>query len=115
MAGTKTDLIAAIVSASGSQAAGDAPAGATSDKPSGNNVAAAGYELANPIFGITAPGSTTTAPPAADPWTKISASFSASDFKTSTDTSSWGMSAGASLGFGLFSAGGSYSHDETSV
>jgi hypothetical protein len=72
-------------------------------------------DLAQPIFGVAPPGSTTAAPIPLDPWTKITYSFSATDQKTHMDQSSWGFSAGASVTFGLFSAGGSYSHEESSA
>ena len=71
--------------------------------------------LAQPIFGVAPPGSNTAAPIPLDPWTKITYSFSGTDQKTHMDQSSWGFSAGASVNFGLFSAGGSYSHEETSA
>ena len=113
---TKTDLIAAIVSAQGSSAAGNADGNAGSaNKTSGNNLATPGYEMANPIFGIGPTNPSTTSAPPADPWTKITASFSATDQKTAVDTSSWGFSAGGGVGFGLFSIGGSYSHESSSV
>ena len=72
-------------------------------------------DLALPIFGVTPPGSNTIPSAPLDPWTKITFSFSATDQKTHMDQSSWGFSAAASVSFGLFSAGGSYSHDESST
>jgi len=92
-------------------------------------VAPEGSELANPLFGINKPNPATaaptptagtapaTAPPAtgtedpemADPWTTISFSYSAADQKSKANESSWGMK----VGFGLWSVGGSYSHDES--
>lgn len=90
----------------------------------GTVVAAEGSELADQLFdvpppssatGATAPSSSTT--PAAgsesDPWVSISASFSASDQKSTANTSSWGMSVGGGAGWGLWSVGGSYAHDES--
>ena len=71
-------------------------------------------DLARPIFGIPPPGSNIVAPVPLDPWTKITVSFSADDQERHTDQSSWGFNAGASVSYGLFSAGGSYSHDESS-
>jgi hypothetical protein len=87
-------------------------------------IAAEGAEIASPIFdslpvpqpASDAPGGT-TAPSAsaedADPWTTITFSYSASDLKNHSEESSWGMSVGGSVGFGLWSVGGSYSHDES--
>ena len=91
-----------------------APAAATEGSPaeagdSGNDFAALGDELANPIFDIT---DDSTAPEA-DPWTKVTASYSASDQKTTLTQSSWGFSVSASASWFLWSAGGSYSHDES--
>ncbi|KAE8150823.1 hypothetical protein BDV25DRAFT_139419 [Aspergillus avenaceus] len=48
-----------------------------------------------------------------DPWTTISASFSASDQTSTANTSSWGMSVGGTVGWGGFSAGGSYAHEQS--
>ncbi|KAH8678320.1 hypothetical protein BX600DRAFT_532153 [Xylariales sp. PMI_506] len=94
------------------------------ESTTGSTLAQIGSELAKPQFEISAPGS---APPAtsggagtttnsaddADPWTSISFSYSASDQKKSESQSSWGMSVGGSVGFGLWSVGGNYSHDES--
>ena len=92
-------------------------------------VAPIGAELANPIFGIkpnatTVPSITTTpvggtgsqpTPGAedADPWTTVTFSYSASDLKSTASDSSWGMKVGGSVGYGLWSVGGSYAHDES--
>jgi hypothetical protein len=48
-----------------------------------------------------------------NPWTTISASFSAEDQQSKETTSSWGMSVGGGAGWGLWSVGGSYSHDQS--
>ncbi|KAK4183746.1 hypothetical protein QBC35DRAFT_418305 [Podospora australis] len=92
---------------------------------SGTTVAADGSELANPMFGVpnpsapTATSATATIPstPAAagsesDPWVTISASFKAEDQRSSAKSSSWGMSVGGGAGWGLWSVGGSYAHEE---
>jgi hypothetical protein len=105
--------ITAIVNAHGSTPQGDAKT--DPNATSGNDMATENAELALPIFGVTPPGSNTVASIPLDPWTKITFSFSATDQKTHTDQSSWGFSAGGSVGFGLFSAGGTYSHDESSA
>ena len=104
---TGGSLIGAIVSAHASDP--------TNKQGSGNDLAQPGSELANPIFGLNqAPGQTGPAAPApADPWTKITASFSASDQKSLYTQSSWGFSVGGEASFGLFSAGGAYSHNES--
>lgn len=88
------------------------------DTPSGTDVATNGSELANPIFRSPAPpGGGGGQPPAsaedADPWTTITFSYSASDVSNHSKESEWGMKVGGSVGFGLWSVGGSYSHDES--
>ncbi len=90
-------------------------AGGDPKKTSGNDLAAPRAELASPLFGVAVPPGTDAAdtPSSSDPWTKINLSFSATDLKTRSDQSSWGFSASAHVGFGFFSAGGSYSHDES--
>lgn len=90
--------------------------GATADPnaTSGNDMATENSYLAQPIFGVSPPGSNTATPIPLDAWTKITYSFSATDQQTHMDQSSWGFSASAGVSFGLFSAGGSYSHDESS-
>ena len=113
MTQSKTDLIPPIVSAH-APAAPDGGGAPPSQTTSGNDLATEGSDLANPIFNIAPPGQTTAPPPSADPWTKITASFSASDQSSQFDQSSWGFSVGAQVSFGLFSAGGAYSHDESS-
>jgi hypothetical protein len=96
-----------------------ASATATSDDPTmpnGTIVSGPGDENPDEAFGITQPNEDTTDPQAgsaSDPWTTISASFSASDQTSTSSTSSWGMSLGGSAGWGLWSAGGNYSHDES--
>jgi hypothetical protein len=86
--------------------------------PYGTALVTKGSELANPIFKTPAvPASDGTRPAAsaddADPWTTITFSYSASDLKNHTKESEWGMKVGGSVGFGLWSVGGSYSHDES--
>ncbi|KAI9866194.1 MAG: hypothetical protein M1813_001755 [Trichoglossum hirsutum] len=106
--------ITAIVNAHSSTPQGDAKP--NPNATSGNDMASGNADLARPIFGVAPPpGSSTAAPIPLDPWTKITFSFSATDQKTHMDQSSWGFSAGASVSFGWFSAGGSYSHDESSA
>ena len=93
------------------------PPGADGNEGSSNELASLGSELASPIFGVTPPQDRPPAPStsagAADVWTHISASFSASDQKSTLKNSSWGMSASARFGWGLWSAGGSYSHEQS--
>ncbi|KAH8650430.1 hypothetical protein BGZ61DRAFT_545785 [Ilyonectria robusta] len=48
-----------------------------------------------------------------NPWTTITFSYSASDVSNHSKESEWGMKVGGSVGFGLWSVGGSYSHDES--
>ncbi|KAI1192407.1 hypothetical protein F5X97DRAFT_317457 [Nemania serpens] len=84
----------------------------------GSVVAAEGLELADGQFGVTLPGGTggTNDDPAgreSDPWVSISASFSAQDQQSTSNTSSWGMSVGGGVGWGLWSAGGSYAHAQS--
>lgn len=84
----------------------------------GTIVAQKGAELADPVFlkDPTATTATTTAEadtPSSDPWTEISVSFSAEDQSSTTNTSSWGMSVGGGGGWGLWSVGGNYAHDES--
>ena len=105
--------LVAIVNAHSSTPQGDAKA--DPNATSGNDMATENSYLAQPIFGVPPPGSATAVPIPLDPWTKITYSFSAADQKTHTDQSSWGFSAGASVSFGLFSAGGSYSHEESTA
>jgi hypothetical protein len=109
----KTELLSAIVSAHGTEAQSEGVP-PPERKASGNDLAAPGSELANPIFGVSPFGSDTPPPLSADPWTKITASFSASDQDSLYEKSSWGFSVGAGGSFfGLFGGGGSYSHDES--
>ncbi|KAI9782386.1 MAG: hypothetical protein M1839_005259 [Geoglossum umbratile] len=106
--------ITAIVNAHSSTPQGDAKT--NPNATSGNDMATENADLARPIFGVAPPpGSNAAVPTPLDPWTKITFSFSATDQKTHMDQSSWGFSVGASVSFGLFSAGGSYSHDESSA
>ncbi|KAL1844760.1 hypothetical protein VTK73DRAFT_1845 [Phialemonium thermophilum] len=93
--------------------------GVAQEGDSGTLVAAEGTELAKPLFRVTPATSAagTDAPAAAgsesDPWVTISASFSAVDQQSTATTSSWGMSVGGGAGWGLWSVGGSYAHDES--
>jgi hypothetical protein len=89
----------------------------------GTVVAAEGAELADPLFDVPPPssaagavtsgGATPAAGSESDPWVSISASFSASDQRSTANSSSWGMSVGGGAGWGLWSVGGSYAHDES--
>ena len=95
--------------------------------PHGTAIAAEGSELANATFnasspstgsGGTPPADGSTLPPNssaedADPWTKITFSYSAADVQTSSQQSSGGMKVGGLGSWGLWSVGGSYSHDES--
>ncbi|KAK3361626.1 hypothetical protein B0T24DRAFT_684657 [Lasiosphaeria ovina] len=106
--------IVPIISATSTPTTADPNADPNNEPTSGNNVPAKDAELALPIFNLPLPGS--TAPPVKaplDPWTNISLSFSSADQKKHTDESSWGFSVSAGGGWGLFSGGGSYSHDES--
>ncbi|KAF5678616.1 hypothetical protein FHETE_1168 [Fusarium heterosporum] len=86
-----------------------APEGDDKSVPSGTTLATKGSETANPIF--QAPAQSGSAEDA-DPWTTITFSYSASDVQNHSQESAWGMKVGGSVGFGLWSVGGSYSHDE---
>ncbi|KAG9506423.1 hypothetical protein J7337_003406 [Fusarium musae] len=84
-----------------------------------------GSEYANPVFGINQDGTLNTDKPAtsssktqsqtsaadSDPWTTISFSFSAADRNKVAKSKNTGFSTGGSVGFALWGAGGSYSHD----
>jgi hypothetical protein len=99
--------------------ADDGTAGQNAGTGTGTDIAAPGAEYANPIFGTTGgpnanSGTNPTAPTTDNPWTDMNLSFSSQDQKKSQDESSWGMSVGGGVGWGLWSAGGSYSHDESS-
>lgn len=112
-------------------ASADAASGAGTE---GTEVAVAGDENPHPRFGIAQPSTdsnsavaianstpataTTTLPQAgstSDPWVAIKASFSAQDQSSTSTSSSWGMSVGGGAGWGLWSVGGSYSHDQSST
>jgi hypothetical protein len=77
----------------------------------------------NPRFGIglsaTATAASSDLLPVAgspsDPWVQISASFSAQDQMDTSNSQSWGFSVGGGAGWGLWSVGGAYAHDETST
>lgn len=89
--------------------------------PSGSILTINGSELADPIFKTSAVpgggGGPGGQPPASaensDPWITITFSYSASDISNYSKESEWGMKVGGSVGFGLWSVGGSYSHDES--
>ncbi|KAK5163218.1 uncharacterized protein LTR77_010804 [Saxophila tyrrhenica] len=111
-------------------------ASATAGKGSGNDgvpdgtvAAVAGDENPNPVFGVgpnasgasTTPGAAGSDPntlpqggTASDPWTSIKCSFSAKDQSSTASTSSRGFSVGGGAGWGLWSVGGAYSHDQSS-
>ena len=81
-----------------------------------------GSELAAPVFGLTTAIPTSTddsnsnlpvAGTASDPWTTIKLSYSAANQSSTATTSSWGFSVGGGFGWGLWSVGGSYAHDQT--
>ena len=83
-----------------------------------NEIAVLGSQLASPIFGLspaqdTTPIEASTSSGDGDVWTHISASSTATDQRSQTKQSSWGMNVGASAGWGLWSVGGSYGHSET--
>ncbi|EHK97228.1 hypothetical protein M7I_7039 [Glarea lozoyensis 74030] len=97
---------------------------ADKNTPHGLLLATEGAEKASPIFAtppaasfpatISVPSNPSlTNAEEADPWTTISFSYSASDVKQSAEQHSWGKGVGGAVGFGLWSVGGSYSHDET--
>ena len=100
--------------------------GASADNgKQGTVFATEGSELADPAFRVNPPSSdvqsqngaaASTAPVAgseSDPWVNISTSYSAEDQKSTSNSSSWGMSVGGGFGYGLWSVGGSYAHDQT--
>ncbi|KAF5603989.1 hypothetical protein FPCIR_1050 [Fusarium pseudocircinatum] len=88
-------------------------------------VAPEGSEYANPVFGINQDGTLNADKPItsssktqsqtnatdSDPWTTISFSFSAADRNKVAKSKDNGFSTGGSVGFALWGAGGSYSHD----
>lgn len=80
-------------------------------EPAGTTLAARGSEMANPVF--KSPSDQPPTAQDADPWTNITFSYSASDVKNHSTESEWGMKVGESVGFGLWSVGGSYAHDES--
>lgn len=88
----------------------------------GTLFAANGSEFAAPVFGLTEPITTSTdesnsnlpvAGTASDPWAKITLSYSADNQASTASTSNWGFSVGGGAGWGLWSVGGSYAHDQT--
>ncbi|KAG9505073.1 hypothetical protein J7337_002039 [Fusarium musae] len=100
--------IPVIVSAT---APAPAPDGKDSGEPAGTTLAARGSEMANPVF--KSPSDQPPTAQDADPWTNITFSYSASDVAKHSKESEWGMKIGGSVGFGLWSVGGSYAHDES--
>lgn len=84
----------------------------------GTVMAAQGDENPAPLFTSSSDAANgTTAPQGdnkSDPWTSITCSFSAKDQQTNFTASSWGMSVGGGGGWGLWSVGGSYSHESSS-
>ncbi|KAI8627421.1 hypothetical protein F5Y19DRAFT_477635 [Xylariaceae sp. FL1651] len=109
-------------------------AGASNEQGSVRTIVAAeGTELADPRFGVALPdgypgaqagdknagqainsASASTGPGTElDPWVTILASFSAEDQQNTSSTNSWGMTVGGGAGWGLWSVGGSYAHDES--
>lgn len=102
----------------------------SSDGSTGTMTATPGSEQPDPVFGVGDTGASSTgetgnatdgkssnlpqAGTVSDPWVTITASFSAQDQSSTTTTSSWGMSVGGGAGWGLWSVGGSYSHDQSS-
>ncbi|KAK6000890.1 hypothetical protein QM012_002973 [Aureobasidium pullulans] len=100
----------------GAHAEGDKRVG---DGGTGTDLAAPDAKYANPIFGTsgdpTSKSDGSASKPTTDnPWTDMSFSFSAQGQQKASDESSWGMSVGGGVGWGLWSAGGSYSHDQSS-
>ena len=82
------------------------------DDSFGNDVAPPDAEYAKPIFDIPRPDALPVG--GMGPWTTISFSYSAQDQAQDEFASSWGMKVGGGVGFGLFSAGGNYAHDQSS-
>lgn len=90
-------------------------------KAAGTITAAPGDELAAPLFGVNVPATSNRSTgedlpeegSTSDPWTTIKVSFSAEEQSSTENTSSWGMSVGGGAGWGLWSVGGSYAHDQT--
>jgi hypothetical protein len=67
----------------------------------------------NPLFKEASNLNTLDSDSTADPWTTIKCSFSATTQSQKSDTSSWGTSFGGGAGWGLWSVGGSYSHEQS--
>ncbi|KAF5715826.1 hypothetical protein FGLOB1_2863 [Fusarium globosum] len=80
-------------------------------EPAGTTLAARSSEMANPVF--KSPSDQPLTAQDADPWTNIIFSYSASDVSNHSKESEWGMKIGGSVGFGLWSVGGSYTNDES--
>ncbi|QGI62770.1 hypothetical protein CEK26_006729 [Fusarium fujikuroi] len=78
------------------------------EEPTGTTLAARGSEMANPVF--KSPSDQPLTAQDADPWTNIIFSYFASDVMGYED---WRFGRLWALGFGLWSVGGSYTHDES--
>jgi hypothetical protein len=94
--------------------------GSKGEGSEGTDHAPPGSEFAKPEFGIPkppnpdVPGSQPELPnKGSDPWTMITLSFSAQDQAKTESESSWGFSVGGGFGWGLWSAGGAYSHEQS--
>ena len=94
--------------------------GSDDETPTGAILAKPGDELANPMFDLslgtaTTPNAGTQLAGSAEdvsPFTSVSFSYSATDQQKTVSSSSMGFSVGGSVGFGLWSVGGSYSHSQ---
>ena len=120
-ANDKKTLSATLVAPEGSELANpifgikkqETPATAAPTSTGGTTTPATTGGGARPLPPPSATDDAAAAAEMADPWTTISFSYSAADQKSATNESSWGMKVGGSVGFGLWSVGGSYSHDES--
>ncbi|KAI0397923.1 hypothetical protein F5Y17DRAFT_454509 [Xylariaceae sp. FL0594] len=91
------------------------------DETVGSIILAPGAEAPNPRFGVgpnvaQGGGGESDLPEAgtvSDPWVQISASFSAADQQSEKHQSTSGFSVGGGVGWGLWSAGGSYARSDT--
>ena len=101
-----------------------APKNADDEKTaSGTMLVSEGDELAKATFGLNKPlpptggtlpaaGGSVQSADDVDPWTSITFALSATDQATYSSQEKWGMTVGGSVGYGLWSVGGFYSHDE---
>jgi hypothetical protein len=100
-------------------AGAEAPDGdKTEDSKLSTDMAPPNAALPNPIFqsesqAAAGTGNAGATDNSSDPWTSITVSYSAKSFSQTQTQSSWGMSVSGGLNFGLFSMGGSYSHEES--